>query len=136
MKAMYSIEEGGENPLTDEEQKQIFAKNLNRYIALSQKMQKDVAKDLGVNVTTFNMWCTGKAMPGTGKIRALADYFRIGMTDLTDLKEEKEIDAEYADVAMKIGLNDSRFKRNVLYYDKLSPEKKDLLCDFFEKFVM
>ena len=67
MKVMYSIEEGGENPLTDEEQKQIFAKNLNRYIALSQKMQKDVAKDLGVNVTTFNMWCTGKAMPGTGK---------------------------------------------------------------------
>ena len=110
--------------MTDEEQKQIFAKNLNRYIALSQKMQKDVAKDLGVNVTTFNMWCTGKAMPGTGKIRALADYFRIGMTDLTDLKEEKEIDAEYADVAMKIGLNDSRFKRIVLYYDKLSPEKK------------
>ena len=40
MKVMYSIEEGGENPLTDEEQKQIFAKNLNRYIALSQKMQK------------------------------------------------------------------------------------------------
>ena len=75
-------------------------------------------------------------MPGTGKIRALADYFRIGMTDLTDLKEEKEIDAEYADVAMKIGLNDSRFKRIVLYYDKLRPEKKDLLCDFFEKFVM
>jgi hypothetical protein len=26
MKVMYSIEEGGENPLTDEEQKQIFAK--------------------------------------------------------------------------------------------------------------
>ena len=121
--------------MTDEEQKKIFSNNLNKYISLSGKQQKEVAEAVGTNHSTFNMWCKGNSMPGTGKIRALADYFRIGMSDLTDLKEEKEIDAEYSDVSMKIGLTDPRFMKIILEYDKLSPDKKDLLCDFFEKFI-
>ena len=121
--------------MTDEEQKRIFSNNLNKYILLSGKQQKEVAEAVGTNPSTFNMWCKGNSMPGTGKIRALADYFRIGMSDLTDLKEEKEIDAEYSDVSMKIGLTDPRFMKIILEYDKLSPDKKDLLCDFFEKFI-
>ena len=121
--------------MTDEEQKKIFSNNLNKYISLSGKQQKEVAEAVGTNPSTFNMWCKGDSMPGTGKIRALADYFRIGMSDLTDLKEEKEIDAEYSDVSMKIGLTDPRFMKIILEYDKLSPDKKDLLCDFFEKFI-
>lgn len=121
--------------MTDEEQKKIFSNNLNKYISLSGKQQKEVAEAVGTSPSTFNMWCKGNSMPGTGKIRALADYFRIGMSDLTDLKEEKEIDAEYSDVSMKIGLTDPRFMKIILEYDKLSPDKKDLLCDFFEKFI-
>lgn len=121
--------------MTDEEQKKIFSNNLNKYISLSGKQQKEVAEAVGTNPSTFNMWCKGNSMPGTGKIRALADYFRIGMSDLTDLKEEKEIDAEYSDVSMKIVLTDPRFMKIILEYDKLSPDKKDLLCDFFEKFI-
>lgn len=121
--------------MTDEEQKKIFSNNLNKYISLSGKQQKEVAEAVGTNPSTFNMWCKGNSMPGTGKIRALADYFRIGMSDLTDLKEEKEIDAEYSDVSMKIGLTDPRFMKIILEYDKLTPDKKDLLCDFFEKFI-
>ena len=121
--------------MTDEEQKKIFSNNLNKYISLSGKQQKEVAEAVGTNPSTFNMWCKGNSMPGTGKIRALADYFRIGMSDLTDLKEEKEIYAEYSDVSMKIGLTDPRFMKIILEYDKLSPDKKDLLCDFFEKFI-
>lgn len=121
--------------MTDEEQKKIFSNNLNKYISLSGKQQKEVAEAVGTNPSTFNMWCKGNSMPGTGKIRALADYFRIGMSDLTDLKEEKEIDAEYSDVSMKIRLTDPRFMKIILEYDKLSPDKKDLLCDFFEKFI-
>ena len=35
-----------------EETKRIFAKNLNKYIALNQKQQIDVAKDLNEKPTT------------------------------------------------------------------------------------
>lgn len=122
--------------MTDNEQKQIFAKNLNKYILLNQKQQKDVAKDLGINATTLNMWCNGNSMPGTGKIRRLADYFRIGMTDLTDEKETADIDMEFTNTVMKIALNDSRFAKIIIAYSKLPTDKKDLICDFFEKFIL
>nr|DAQ56178.1 MAG TPA: Repressor protein CI [Caudoviricetes sp.] len=121
--------------MTDEEQKRIFSKNLNKYMALNQKQQIDVAKDLGINPTTLNMWCKGNSMPNVGKIQKLADYFKIGKSDLTDEKGNTDFDLEYSDIAMKIGLADARFKRIIIEYSKLPTKKKDLLCEFFEKFI-
>lgn len=74
----------GGDTMTDAEQKKIFAKNLNRYITLSGKQQKEIAKDLGYSPTTFNTWCVGKIIPNTGKIQKIADYFNIGKSDLLD----------------------------------------------------
>lgn len=121
--------------MTNEEQKRIFARNLSKYISLNGKQQKDVAKDLGINPTTLNMWCNGNALPSTGKIRKLADYFRIGMTDLTDEKAEVSIEDEYTDVTMKIALTDKRFRDIIVKYSKLPADKKEVICDFFEKIV-
>lgn len=72
--------------MTDEEQKRIFSKNLNYYISQSGMQQKEVAKALGYSVTTFNTWCVGKILPSTGKIQKIADYFKIGKSDLLDDK--------------------------------------------------
>lgn len=121
--------------MTDEEQKRIFSNNLNKYILRSGKQQNEIAKAIGAKASTFNMWCKGNSMPGTGKIRALADYFRVGMTDLTDLKEDQDPDIEFGNVVTKIEQSDPRFKRIILEYDNLPTDKKDLLCDFFEKFI-
>lgn len=72
--------------MTDEEQKRIFSKNINYYISQSGMQQKDVAKALGFNPTTFNTWCVGKIVPSAGKIQKIADYFKIGKSDLLDDK--------------------------------------------------
>lgn len=72
--------------MTEQEQKAIFAKNLNHYIYKSGKQQKEIAKALGFSVTTFNTWCRGKILPGMGKIQKIADYFGIEKTDLIDDK--------------------------------------------------
>ena len=105
-----------------EETKRIFAKNLNKYIALNQKQQIDVAKDLNEKPTTLNMWCKGNSLPGTGKLRKIADYFNIGMTDLIEEKQFEDTDDEYSDIVMKIGLHDERFKKFIIKYDKLSTD--------------
>ena len=118
-----------------EETKRIFAKNLNKYIALNQKQQIDVAKDLNEKPTTLNMWCKGNSLPSTGKLRKIADYFNIGMTDLIEEKQFEDTDDEYSDIVAKIGLHDERFKKFIIKYDKLSTDKKEVLCDFFEKFI-
>ena len=75
--------------MTDEEQRKIFPKNINYYIFNSGKQQKEIAKDLEFSPTTFNTWCVGKIMPRSGKVQAIADYFGIDKTDLTDDKLAK-----------------------------------------------
>jgi len=122
--------------ISDEEQKRIFAKNLNYYLNLNGKQQIDVAKDLEINPTTLNMWFKGNSMPGTGKIRALADYFGIGTTDLTDEKNDTDIDFIYSDIVASIGKNDEIFKNFIISYYNMPSDKKKLLCDFFEKFIL
>lgn len=119
--------------MTDDEQKFMFAKNLNRYMDLNQKQQIEVAKDLGINATTLNMWCKGNSMPNVGKIQKLADYFHIGKSDLLDSKPD--VDLDFSDIAMKIALNDPRFKKIIVEYNNLPNDKKNLLCEFLEKFV-
>lgn len=120
--------------MTDEEQKKVFAKNLNYLIALNQKQQVEVAKDLDINATTLNNWCKGLAMPYPGKLRVLAEYFNVGITALTDSAED--IDIQYSNSMLKIGKNDERFKKIVIAYQKLSEDKKRVLCDFLETFVL
>lgn len=122
--------------MTDNEQKKIFARNLTSYILLNKKQQNEVAKDLGIKPTTFNMWCNGNSMPGTGKIRALADYFGIGMTDLTDDKSQNSLDEEYATIVMSIGKHDTKFRDIIIAYSKMTTDEKKALCDFFDKFIL
>lgn len=121
--------------MTNEEQKRIFSKNLGKYVAESGKQQKEIAEAIGVNPTTFNMWCTGNAIPGTGKLGTLAKYFRVGLSDLVDEKTEQDVDIEFGEIVAKIEQSDDRFKKIILKYNNLPLRKKDLLCDFFEEFV-
>lgn len=74
--------------MADEEQKRIFAKNLNKYLSMFNKTQKEVADAIDVSPQTFNTWCQGIALPRMGKVQRLADYFGIKKTDLIDEKTE------------------------------------------------
>ena len=76
----------GVKRLTDEEQKKIFSKNLNHYISLSNKTQKEIADSIDVSPQTFNTWCQGIAIPRMWKVQRLADYFNVGKSDLIDDK--------------------------------------------------
>jgi len=64
----------------------IFSKNINYFIAQSGKTQKEIAKALGYNATTFNTWCVGKVLPRAGRVQKIADYFGISKSDLLDDK--------------------------------------------------
>lgn len=81
--------------MTDEEQKRIFSKNLNKYLSKHDKTQKEVANAIGVSPQTFNTWCQGIALPRMGKVQALADYFNINKSDLIDDKSDQPDDHYY-----------------------------------------
>ena len=108
--------------MTDEEQRKIFGKNLSRYVALSGKDQKEVAKELGFAPTTFNTWCVGKIIPTMGKVQKIADYFEIGKSDLLDDKYSIENALENAKIN-----KDAQLRRMLSYFEKLRPEQKDII---------
>jgi transcriptional regulator with XRE-family HTH domain len=66
--------------------KETFAKNLNYYLSICGREQKEVAEDIGVAPSTFNEWVKGKKYPRIDKIELLANYFRIKKSDLIEDK--------------------------------------------------
>ena len=92
--------------MTDEEQKRIFAHNLNRYLSINNKTQKEVADAISVSPQTFNTWCQGIALPRMGKVQTLADYFGINKSDLiedkTNTEEEYYLNPETKQMAQEI----------------------------------
>ena len=100
--------------MADEEQKKIFSKNLNNYLTLTNKTQREVAEAIGVSPQTFNTWCQGIALPRMGKVQLLADYFKIGKTDLIDNKtpeltarDEKDIAKDLDSIMNKLAAGES-----------------------------
>lgn len=76
--------------------KDIFAKNLRKYMERAGKSQKEMAEISGVSTATFSDWINAKKYPRIDKIEILADYFGILKSDLIEEKmtEEKEKDNE------------------------------------------
>lgn len=122
--------------MTKEEQRKIFSRNLNHYVNISGHQQTEIAKAIGENLSTFNMWMRGKSMPSVVKIQKLADYFGIGKSDLVDDKSTLSRDASYGEIAYFLGRTDPRFEKIVRDYFLKDSASRKILCDFYEKFIM
>ena len=72
--------------------KDVFAKNLKRYMERAGKTQREMADIVGVSAPTFSDWINAKKYPRIDKIEIMADYFGILKSDLIEDKtaEEKE----------------------------------------------
>lgn len=71
--------------------KQIFAKNFNYYLTISNKTQADIVQDLKITASTVSDWANGKKYPRVDKMQMLADYFGILKSDLTEEHEESKL---------------------------------------------
>lgn len=71
----------------------IFAENLNKYMAESGKSRKEVCEALGFNYFTFTSWANGSKYPRMDKVEKIAEYFGILKSDLIEDKKEKPADS-------------------------------------------
>ena len=69
---------------TDLGNKEIFIRNLKRYLAETGTKQNTIAKIVGVSTGTISDWMMGRTYPRMDKIQALADYFGIKKSDLVE----------------------------------------------------
>ena len=76
--------------------KEVFAKNLAKYLNRSGKSQREMADIMGVSSSTFNEWMKSKKYPRIDKIEFLANYFGINKSDLIEEDDKKSSSDELA----------------------------------------
>ena len=69
---------------TDLGSREIFTRNLKKFLQESGKTQKEVADAVGVSYGTFCDWTKGRAYPRMDKVQLLADFFEVRKSDLVD----------------------------------------------------
>ena len=68
--------------------REVFAKNLSKYLARSGRSQREMAEIVGVSPSTFNDWVNGRKYPRIDKIEFMANHFGILKSDLIEDKKE------------------------------------------------
>lgn len=64
--------------------KELFAKNLRKYINESGKTQKQISEETGIPRPTLSDWASAKKFPRIDKIEILANYFGIMKSELIE----------------------------------------------------
>ena len=101
--------------------KEVFARNLKKYMERSGKSQKEMADIVGVSAATFSDYINAKKYPRIDKIDILADYFGILKSDLIEDKGE-----EIKEPAMFDGLSENQKK--LMLFAQTVPEDKAALA--------
>jgi repressor LexA len=70
--------------MSDLGNKEIFSKNLRRYMKINNKDRNDVSRDLTIPYSTLTDWYNGNIYPRIDKIQLLANYFGIQKADLVE----------------------------------------------------
>lgn len=102
--------------------KEVFARNLKKYMDRAGKSQKEMADIVGVSTPTFSDYINAKKYPRIDKIDILADYFGILKSDLIEEKSGEEI----KEPAMYGGLSENQKK--LMQFAQTVPEDKAALA--------
>lgn len=73
--------------MDEKELKRIFSSNLNYLLRINNKRQADLIVDLNIGQSTVNSWCIGVSIPRMDKIKMLADYFNVNISDLIETRK-------------------------------------------------
>ena len=111
--------------MSKEWSKEVFSRNLRRYMKLSGKNQKELANIIGVSPTAFNRWLNCDLYPRIDKIQKLADYFGIAKSDLIEDKSQVG-DVDKVDLHVRI-LKDNEVLELIETYYELNDESKKAL---------
>jgi repressor LexA len=72
--------------------KNIFATNLKKHMALNGKSRKDISEALGISYYTVTDWVKGKKYPRMDKVEMLAQYFGILKSELIEEKNSPDVE--------------------------------------------
>lgn len=112
--------------------KEIFAKNLNYFMAKTKTSQADICKALGVSSATASDWCNGNKYPRTDKIQQLADLLGVRFSTLTtengleDYEDQQRLEALHHNPRLGLLFDHSR---------KMKQEDVDFMIQMAERIL-
>ena len=74
--------------MSTKKEKEIVAKNLKKLLDRKNKTQTDMAKDLNFPEMTVSNWMRAETYPRVDKLQAMADYFGVYRSDITEEKPD------------------------------------------------
>lgn len=69
---------------TKSENGEVFSRNLQRHMRISQAKQIDIARAIGVSPSTIGDWIKERTFPRMDKVQLLAEYFGIQKSELLE----------------------------------------------------
>lgn len=104
--------------MNTEENKQIMARNIKKYMERKGVSNQMLCGELGFKYTTFMDWIKGVTYPRIGKVEAMAQYFGCEKSDLIEDKEQQPTESD--------GLSETD-RQLIALLKLLSMEQKQLL---------
>ncbi|MBO5319073.1 MAG: helix-turn-helix transcriptional regulator [Ruminococcus sp.] len=114
--------------------KDVFAKNLKKYILKSGKDRSIVAEETGFPYSTLTDWVNGKKYPRINNIEKLAIYFNVSKSDLIeDFEEIKKDNDRLVSIIVKLRTNKELVDvvERLISLDKAKLESLSRLLDTF-----
>lgn len=114
--------------------KEVFAKNLQKYIIRSGKDRKDIAKALSVPYSTLTEWTNGRKYPRINNIEKIASYFNVSKSDLIEDFDAIQKDNDLlATIVVKLRTNRELLEvvEKLISLDKAKLESLKAMLDTF-----
>ena len=73
--------------------REVFRKNLNYYLSVSGKMQKDLADYVGAKTTTVSGWTRGVSYPRADAMEKIARFFGVSTSALIGNHDNEPIES-------------------------------------------
>lgn len=111
----------------DDDLKKIMAKNIRRYLEITNKTQRAMCKDLDFKENTVSDWLSAKTYPRIDKIEKMAIYFGCQKSDLIEEPPTYYTDPETARLAQLLHDNPQ--------YKVMFDSTKDLDAESVQKII-
>lgn len=87
--------------MVDKSAREIFVKNMRKYMAEKGISQSDIALHMGLTASTVSDWYNGKNYPRVDAMQRLAAYFGVSMRELTT-EQDNELDNVLVDLLVRL----------------------------------
>ena len=107
---------------------------INTLLALQNKKQKDLAKELGVSDNTISYFAKGERAPNLEQIIKISKIFNVSTDYLLGIEKEPTNDKDLQFVCKYLGVSSKSVNaiRNAVFYNEIFNNNNSIVDEFYQ----